>query len=226
MSVVSRIFTARKVAWIKTVYFNLRYFPFSIAIHLPVLVYRRTRLSRMGGRISINVPLKRGIVKLGAQELGTQDSYYSRTIWEVSGHLVINGSVGIGRGSKISIGENATLTLGDKFVITGDSTIICQKEITFGSGCLLSWDVLIMDTDFHHVYDENGCILNSPKAIRIGNHVWIGCRNTILKGVTITDDIVVAANSLITRDIKDDHCVVGGQGKDAEIIKRGINWRI
>ena len=225
MSVLSRLFSPRRVAWIKTVYFNFHYFPFSVAIHLPVLVYRRTLLSRMDGRISINVPLKRGIFKLGALELGTQDSYYSRTIWEVSGQLVINGSVGMGRGSRISIGKNATLTLGDRFVITGNSTIICQKEISFGSDCLLSWDVLVMDTDFHHINDEQGNIINSPKAISIGNHVWIGCRTTILKGVSIGNDNVVAANSLITRDVKDHHSVVGGQGKDVVIIKRGIDWR-
>ena len=162
---------------------------------------------------------------MGALELGTQDSYYSRTIWEVSGQLVINGSVGMGRGSRISIGKNATLTLGDRFVITGNSTIICQKEISFGSDCLLSWDVLVMDTDFHHINDEQGNIINSPKAISIGNHVWIGCRTTILKGVSIGNDNVVAANSLITRDVKDHHSVVGGQGKDVVIIKRGIDWR-
>ena len=226
MSVLSRLFSSRRVAWIKTVVFNFHYFPFKAAIHLPVLVYRRTQLSQMGGEIIISVPLKRGLVKLGAQELGTQDGYYSRTIWEVSGRLVINGTVGIGRGSRISIANGATLTLGDKFVITGNSTIICQKEIIFGSDCLLSWDVLVMDTDFHHIYDEEENIVNSPKAIVIGNHVWIGCRNTILKGVSIADDIVVAANSLITREIKDHHCVVGGQGKDVMIMKKGINWRI
>ena len=226
MSAVFRFFSSKRVAWIKTIYFNFHYFPFTIAVKLPFLVYRRTQLSRMGGKIIINVPIKRGIVKLGAQELGTQDSYYSRTIWEVSGHLVINGAVGIGRGSRISVGKEATLTLGDRFVLTGNSTIICQKEISFGPGCLLSWDVLIMDTDFHPIYDENGCIINSPKAITIGSHVWIGCRNTILKGVSIGDDNVIAADSVITRDINDHHCVAGGHGKDVVIIKRGINWRV
>lgn len=210
----------------KTVYFNIHYFPFKTAVCMPVFVYRRSELFKMKGNIILNAPAKPGLVKFGSHGLGTQDLLYSRTMWEVYGTLIINGNVCIGRGSKISIGNNATLTLGRNFMITGNSEIICQKSITFGDDCLLSWDILIMDTDFHHVLDDKGNSINSPKPIKIGNHVWIGCRNTILKGVTIADHNIVSANSTITKSLLESGCVIGGHGKSVGILKRGIDWKL
>jgi len=178
----------------------------------------------MKGRITIDAPIRTGMLKFGPHGLGTQDLLYSRTMWEVTGTLIIKGKASIGRGCKISIGENATLVLGSNFMITGNTEIICQKEISFGENCLLSWDILMMDTDFHDIIDEEDRKINDFKPIKIGNHVWIGCRNTILKGVSIADNTVVSANSTITRSSKEQNCVIGGHGKNALVIKRGINW--
>lgn len=191
---------------------------------MPFFIYKRTELYKMQGKITLEVPAKPGLVKFGSHGLGTQDLLYSRTMWEVMGTLVIKGKASIGRGSKISIGKDASLTLGDNFMITGNSEIICQKEVTFGSDCLLSWDILIMDTDFHKVLNKEGKVTNHPKPINIGNHVWIGCRNTILKGVTIADNIIISANSTITKSINESDCVVGGHGNTATVIKREIGW--
>lgn len=214
----------RKVNLWKTVYFNLHYFPWKTALRLPVFIYKRSELYKMKGRIVINAPVKTGMMKLGPHGLGTQDMLFERTMWEVAGTLVINGNACIGRGSKISIGENATLTLGDNFTITGSSDIICHKAITFGRDCLLSWDILMMDTDFHNVLDLQGKKINAPKPITIGNHVWIGCRNTVLKGTTIADNCIVSANSTITRSFDKPNCIVGGNGKNAGTIKEDIDW--
>lgn len=81
-----------------------------------------------------------------------------------------------------------------------------------------------MDTDFHHIINENSIVINNPRPIHIGNHVWIGCRNTILKGVEIADNVVVAANSIITKNILENNCVVAASGKDLYILKRNVQW--
>lgn len=214
----------RKVDWAKTLYFNLKYFPIKVAVRLPFLIYHRTDLYKMGGKITFKTTPKLGLVKISPHGLGTQDIKYSRTMWEVSGNLVINGKTSIGRGSRISIGKDAVLELGNNFTITGRSSIISQKEVTFGNDCLLSWDILIMDTDLHHIMNEKDEIINHPRPIHIGNHVWIGCRNTILKGVNIADNVIVSANSTITKNIVENNCAVGGLGKDAIILKRNLNW--
>lgn len=82
-----------------------------------------------------------------------------------------------------------------------------------------------MDSDFHSILNYKGEKINSSKPIIIGDHVWIGCRNTILKGVKIGDNIVVSANSTITRTITEENCVIGGHGKAMEVIKREIGWQ-
>lgn len=225
MDVMSVIKELKKVNLWKTLYFNYHYFPFKTAIRIPVIIYWRSELYKMKGKIVIDAPVSPGMILFGPHDLGTRDLLFSRTMWDVSGTLVIKGKASIGRGSKISIGEGATMTLGEFFTITGNSEIICKKEITFGRNCLLSWDILIMDTDFHHVINAEEKILNSPKPITIGNHVWIGCRNTILKGVSIADNNIISANSTITRDFTESNCVISGHGRNVEVVKKGVNWK-
>ena len=166
-----------------------------------------------------------GMLKIGPHGLGTQDILYSRTIWDVTGVLTINGKVCLGCGTKISIGPNGNMVFGNSFCITGNSSLICQRRISFGDNCLLSWDILIMDTDFHHIIDATGLIINEQIPIEIGNNVWIGCRSTILKGCTISSSNVIAANSTITKSFLQENCIIGGHGKDASIIKRNIHWK-
>lgn len=224
MNIMRIIKTIKVINLWKTIYFNFHYFPPKTAVRLPFFICWRTELHRMNGKIIFESPVSTGMAKIGGRGIGVQDKLYSRTIWENEGALIIKGKVGIGRGSKISIGKNAILMLGENFSIIGKSEIICQKEITFGANCLLSWDILIMDTDFHSVFDNHCRLINSPKPIHIGNHVWIGCRNTILKGISIADNVVVSANSTITRCIEETNCIVGGHGKSIAIIKKGISW--
>lgn len=164
-----------------------------------------------------------GMIRFGSRCLGTKDMYYGRSLLELSGNISFHGKASIGRGSSISVGKNANLILGSNFCITGSSDIICSNLISFGDHCLLSWDILLMDTDFHPIHDDSGNIINTSKPIKIGNHVWIGCRNTILKGVSIPDNTVVAANSTLTRQFDESNIIIGGNN---QILKHGINWSI
>lgn len=60
-------------------------------------------------------------------------------------------------------------------------------------------------------------IVTSKGPVVIGNNVWIGDKATILPGVTIGDGVVVAANSVVTKDVPE-YCVVAGN--PAKIIKK------
>ena len=207
----------------KTLYFNFKYLPFSQARKLPVIIYKGVLFNKAKGKVEICAShFKPGLIQIGKRMLGNTDVRYSRTIWELSGNIIFKGRTTIGQGSKITVGEKGTLSLGCEFVITGGGTaIICNKNISFGDNCLLSWDILIMDTDYHKILNENNEIINEDKPIRIGNHVWIGCRNTILKGVTIDDNNVIGANSTITKSFKSSGCVIGN---NAQILKSNIGW--
>ena len=75
-----------------------------------------------------------------------------------------------------------------------------------------------MDRDYHKLESETEVY----KPVTIGNHVWIGCRCLILKGVTIGDGAVVAAGSVVTRDVPGG-ALVGGN--PAKIIKEKVTWK-
>ncbi|MBR4119741.1 MAG: acyltransferase [Bacteroidales bacterium] len=213
------------VNWIKSIFFNFRYLKLSQAIKLPILIFNNTLLYKVKGKIIINAPIETGLVKIGPHNVGTKDVKSARTIWECYGNLVINGKTTIGSGSSISIGKNAILTFGKDFSITGNSSIICQKEITFGDNCLLSWDIQILDSDFHKIYNIEGKHINKPKPIVIGNKCWIGARCTILKGVNINDNTIIAANSTITKSFEEKNIIIGNNN-DTRIIKKRIRWEI
>ena len=69
---------------------------------------------------------------------------------------------------------------------------------------------------------RNGEVVNPPKEIKIGKHVWIGCRCTILKGSIISDNSIVAAGSLVTRRFTREKIVLGN--KSADVLEEGIEW--
>jgi acetyltransferase-like isoleucine patch superfamily enzyme len=49
--------------------------------------------------------------------------------------------------------------------------------------------------------------------IRIGSNVWRGDKVTVLKGVTIADDVIVAANSVVTKDVPPRVMVAGAPAR-------------
>lgn len=211
---------------IKTLYFNLIYFPFKTALHLPVFIYRNVELNMVQGEIVLLTSPKTGMVKLGKPEHYSFDRKNNVTKWKNEGKFVVHGSIIVGRGCGLRIGKEATLEIGEHSCITGHTDMACFKRITIGRDCLISWDVLIMDTDFHHIEDINGKTLNDPKPVVIGDHVWCGCRCTILKGTTISSDTIIAAGSLVTHDIEDSNCIIGGYGGNMAVIKNDVIWSI
>ncbi len=212
-----------EIDWLKTIRFNFHYFPLRQAVRIPAYVYWNTSFVEMGGNVCLKCPAKIGMLRIGPHTIGIKDRK-TRTLWQVSGGVEVNGSVHFGRGCKVCVEKDALLKIGEHFHVTGDTTIVCKKSVSFGRDCLLSWDVMVMDTDFHHIYN-NGEEVNTPQPVSVGNHVWIGMGATILKGVKINDEIVVAANSNITRNLNESHCVYGGVGKGVEVLKRDIDWK-
>ncbi len=166
--------------------------------------------------------MKVGIVKIGEKKVGFF-SNRSRTVWDVRGNVVFKGSASLGTGSRICVAKGARLSFGDKFGISAHSTIDCVNQITFGDDCLLSWDILIMDSDYHKII-KDGEVVNYPKPIIVGNHVWIGNNTTVLKGVTIADNVVISCGSLITKKVERNNCVIGSHGKEIIELRNDVIW--
>ena len=78
--------------------------------------------------------------------------------------------------------------------------------------------------DSHNIYrygDKD--VINKPRKIKIGNHVWIGADVKILKGVSIADNNIIGMGSIITQSIDKENVVIGNK-IETKILKENIEW--
>lgn len=158
-------------------------------------------------------------VRIGFDGTGICDTKYQRSIWHIGGTVFLGENVKISAGTKLSCADGATLYLGKNTSINVNSQVICMNNIHMGNNVMLSWNDMLMDSDFHQIRDEVG-LKPISKPIIIGNDVWVGCGTTILKGCVIPDGCIIAANSTITKSYADDHSLLSTDG----IIKRKVCW--
>lgn len=131
--------------------------------------------------------------------------------------LSVTGAFRCGYQADIQVFPGGVLTLGNSFV-NNNCKIRCRKGITIGNGCVISHDVTIMDSDFHTIIgaEEKGL------PVVIGDHVWIGSRALILKGVRIGEGAIIASGAVVTHNVPA-HAVVAGV--PAKVIKTGVEWK-
>lgn len=138
--------------------------------------------------------------------------------------ISIGEHVSIYAGCSFSVGEAGSVTIGD-FTLLNGALVMCEDRIEIGSHCLVSWNVGIADSDFHPLdaaqrlidakalapFYENRPprpkLVTAPVIIR--DNVWIGMNSTILKGVEIGENSVVAAGSVVTKPVPPNVVVAG-----------------
>lgn len=211
----------------RTVWFNLRYLPLRQALRLPLWLAPNARLRHMErGGIVLRGKLCTGLVRIGYHEADGVDSYSAHTIIDIrcGGRLIFEGDAHIGQGAILVVNRNGTLILGQRFAISGTTSIICSKSIIIGDEVQLSWDSLIMDGDAHKIFDTNGNWINPPCDIKIGSKVWIAANTTITKGSIIGDNTIVASNSLVNKQFISSGNILAGC--PAKIVKHIDHFNI
>jgi acetyltransferase-like isoleucine patch superfamily enzyme len=206
----------------KTLLFNLRYLPLRQAVRLPVLVSHRVALLRLRGTVTVRDPARFATVLLGFGSVGGFDFKRERSVWQVAGNVIFDGPARLGNGFKLAVGRGAPVTFGANFVLSAESQMVIVAGLTFGRDCLVSWDVLLLDVDGHVVVKDadEGKPMASP--IVFGDRVWIGTRATVLKGVELRDDVVVAAGAVVIRPEPESGVLIGGI--PAAVLRRGVRW--
>lgn len=178
----------------------------------------------INGNTKVKLTENVSIVNKGTFRFGTLPDMYLPTNSPCSlkmmenSKLIINGYVTCGPGVGFFIDKNASLELGDNVVINANTKLACCNNIRIGNNSLISWDVQIMDSDFHKIARDSE--VSGP--ISIGNHVLVGARAMILKSVTIGDGSVIAAGAIVTTSIPE-KCLAAGV--PAKIIKENIDWQ-
>jgi acetyltransferase-like isoleucine patch superfamily enzyme len=147
------------------------------------------------------------------------------------------GKIQIGSGARINSGKfknmiggdtrtsivvtpNGTLTIGDNLSMS-NSAIVCANGITIGDNVMIGGSCKIWDTDFHPIdpvmrkADPNKNYKTRPIVIK--NNAFIGGCSIILKGVTIGENAIVGAGSVVRSDIPANEIWAGNP---AQFIKR------
>lgn len=121
--------------------------------------------------------------------------------------------------------DKGSIVIGDNTYISGGTTIISACGVKVGSDVLIAWGCTIVDHDSHSLdWTERARDVASWRkgiaagglttaatlknwavvpmaAVHIGDKAWLGFNVIVLKGVTIGEGAVVAAGSVVTKDV-------------------------
>ncbi len=95
--------------------------------------------------------------------------------------------------------QGANINIGNYCLICPGSRIGAGTEITIKDSCMLASGAYITDSDWHDVYNRN--IPGKTAPVVLEENVWIGDRSTVCKGVTIGENSVIGAGSIVINDI-------------------------
>jgi maltose O-acetyltransferase len=127
-------------------------------------------------------------------------------------------------GKNVSIEHNFhcdlgyNIHVGDHFYAGYNCTILDMAEVIVGDNCMIGPDVGIY-TAGHNIAPKGRNKTGYAMPIRIGNDVWIGGSCVILGGVTIGDHSIVAAGSVVTKDVPPNVIVAGNPAKVIKTIE-------
>lgn len=124
-----------------------------------------------------------------------------------------NIGVGFHTGLGVRLWAKSTLEIGKNFYIGRDSFI--ETDCIIGDNVIFGNRVAVVGKYDHH-YQQVGTSIRLASAIRdidyswkglnlvtkIGSDVWIGYGSTIMQGVHISDGAIVAAGSVVTKDVE------------------------
>ncbi len=166
------------------------------AIVLPLVAqkfYRepllRYRCAHVGERLHLEGAMPQ-IFGDGRIELGDDVLIGSRCTWVV--------------GFKVS--QGAELIVGDRVSLNFQNMISVARSVRIGDDTMVAGGVQIYDNISHPLSPSrrlrhDSFTLEESAPVVIGKNVWLGTRSIIMRGVTIGDHSVVAAGSIVTRDV-------------------------
>ena len=148
-----------------------------------------------------------------------------------SNMLVAKGaSVVFGAGCVVDNGMTVEcrgkIEVGARTVFGHHGTLAAAEFISIGEDCLIAEMVSIRDHDhsFTNIsvpYNQQG---QAIAPVRIGSNVWLGCKVTVIRGVSIGNNTVVGANAVVTHDLPSDCVAVGIPARIVRYLDPDKRW--
>jgi acetyltransferase-like isoleucine patch superfamily enzyme len=111
---------------------------------------------------------------------------------------------------------SGAIRIGDYCLVSPGVRISSAVAIDIGNNCMLANGVYVTDADWHGIYDRLDTIGQAAPVV-LKENVWIGDSAIICKGVTVGENSIVGAGSIVTSDIPD-NCVAAGN--PARVVKQ------
>lgn len=114
----------------------------------------------------------------------------------------------------LSLHPYTSVRIGEGTIVSNNVTIVAQQQVDIGAKCLIGDHIFITDSDFHDISPETrhtGGGKTAPTII--ADSVWIGSRSIILKGVSIGENSVIAAGSVVTKNVPPNSIFGGNPAK-------------
>lgn len=135
----------------------------------------------------------------------TKDTDREAAVRELFGSVGSNPTIlpvfNCDNGKNIHVGEN--------FLTNYNVTILDIAPVTIGDYVMIGPNTLITTVNHPLSPRKRREHIGQAQPVTIGRDVWIGANCTILPGVTIGNNVVIAAGAVVTKDVPD-NCVVGG----------------
>ncbi len=136
-------------------------------------------------------------------------------------HRLLDGLLGshgnqyqINQPFRCDYGEN--IHIGDNFFANFNLTILDEADVIIGNNVFIGPNVSIYTACHPLDAETRNTAVEWSEPVRIGDNVWIGGSVTIVPGVTIGNNVVIGAGSVVTRDVEDNVVIAGNP---ARIIK-------
>jgi len=194
-------------------------------VRLPVIrpllgaVYGVTQLALMTSHFGAKVLYREPLFRYRCARVGKRLNLEGATPQIVgNGRIEIGDDVTIGAPCTWDLGfsvvPEAELIIGDRVSINYRNIISAAKSVRIGDDTLIAGEVGIFDNISHPTSPAKRLarapITASDAApVVIGRNVWIGVRSIIMRGLTIGDNSIVAAGSVVTKSIPPNTLVAG-----------------
>lgn len=105
------------------------------------------------------------------------------------------------------------ISVGDGVFMNFNCVVLDVVEVVIGDGTQIGPGVQILTADHPRDSAARAQGLEFGRAIRIGRNVWIGGGALLMPGVTVGDDAIIGAGSVVTRDVPADARVMGNPAR-------------
>ena len=97
-----------------------------------------------------------------------------------------------------------------------NTTILCVNKVTIGDDCMFASNCFVSDEN-HGMDPSSGVRYEkqklTTKPVVLGRNVWVGEKAIILPGVTVGDNAIIGAGSVVTKDVPANTIAVGNPAK-------------